>query len=88
MKHTNGKWQIKKRDNSQMYDIVSPLHTKWQIAEAILERDVKLISKAPEMFEALKRASLHLDLCNCKHRADNRGQLVNEIDSLLKEIES
>ena len=54
MKHTNGKWQIKKRLGSEMYDIVSPLHTQWQIAEAILERDVKLISKAPEMYEALK----------------------------------
>jgi len=52
-----------------------------------LKEDAKLISKAPEMYEALKEALYFFDMAINEYNVPASGT-VKTIESILKEIES
>jgi hypothetical protein len=84
MKHTKGKWQADlisdsvKTEDGELICIVAYLNKK-RVEER--KANAKLISKAPEMYEALMMAMS----CIIKHGSP---ELVDKYESLLKEIES
>jgi hypothetical protein len=94
MKHTKGKWTAKK--NSLYFDITSvneetrmtaSIHL-WKNNDSLDDlhhtdenaANAKLISKAPEMYEALKNLPIH--------RLPLLDTTKEKIDSLLKQLES
>ncbi|MCK5614162.1 hypothetical protein KAR91_70510 [Candidatus Pacearchaeota archaeon] len=92
MNHTKGKWKIAKSGNYVFKlcivaeDGGSVCHiTDWSEAES----NAKLISKAPEMLEALKSMVLCSNYEEAKKLYGNSpSHWTRTVESLLKEIES
>ena len=97
MKYTNGKWKVENLYDSNVEVISHTTKVKhnsgWPVAKLISNdfsqdlTNAKLISKAPEMYEALKEAVTELSYCELDRSASPSGELVHNLESLLKEIE-
>ncbi len=80
MKHTKGKWLLEDSGLTMFKYSIETDDNSTEIARVGTKEDAKLISKAPEMYEALK--DIIANNWNIKPKT------VNNIVSLLKEIES
>lgn len=97
MKHTKGKWKLLILPNSRIRileqyrtEYIASIPTGYAIKKSYEESiaNAKLISKAPEMYEALKIA---VHMFNTYHKENSTDGLIEHyknVESLLKEIES
>ena len=88
MKHTKGKWLIKSQEVG--YSIEPEIENDtyciadvFGYAEDEARDNAKLISKAPEMYEALKNVYEFMSGTNLRNL-----EILNDLKSLLKEIEN